>query len=139
MRAVLDTVVFVRGLIKPKNACGRAIFLNGNKFRLVISKEILIEILEVLRRPEINGKFSSVTVDYKQILDFFSQADVVETFEIPNVSRDIKDNKFLATAIAANANYLVSEDQDLLVLSKYQGVKIITCCEFADILEARGN
>lgn len=139
MRVVLDTVVFVRALIKPTNACGRTIFLHGNTYRLILSKQIIVEILEVLKRPEISNKFSSFVIDFRRILDFLSQAEIVELGEIPKMSRDVKDDKFLATAIAANANYLVSEDQDLLVLGKYQGIKIITCREFADILEARGN
>ena len=59
--------------------------------------------------------------------------------EILNVSRDAKDDMFLATAIAGQADYLVSEDEDLLIIGKYQGVKIVNCRQFADILEARGS
>jgi len=140
MRIVLDTVVFVRSLIKPKNACGRTIFLHGKKYRLVVSKPLLVELFEVLKRPEIRSKFSSsVSIDYKQILDFLSQAVVVEIGDIPDISRDMEDNKFLETAIAARADYLVSEDKDLLILGKYRGTQILTCREFADILESQGR
>lgn len=135
MRIVLDTVVFVRSLIKPANVCGRTIFLHGNDYCLVVSKPILIEILEVLQRPEITRKLSpSISIDYQRILDFLAQAEVVELEDIPNISRDIKDNKFLATALAAHADYLVSEDEDLLVLKEFQKTKIISCRTFADIL-----
>jgi len=100
MRIVLDTVVFVRSLIKPNNACGRTIFLHGKKYRLVVSKPLLVELFEVLRRPEIRSKFSpSVSIDYKQILDFLSQAEVVEVGDIPDISRDIKDNKFFGIQV----------------------------------------
>src|SRR5438477_1044621 len=91
MHIVLDTVVFVRSLIKPSNACGRIIFLHGDRYNLVLSKPILTEILEVLQRPEITSKFSSsVSIDYKRVLDFLSQAEAVELDNIPNVSRDVK-------------------------------------------------
>lgn len=140
MRAVLDTVVFVRALIKPSNACGRTIFLNGKIFQLAVSKEIVLEILEVLGRPEISSKFSSTfTLDYKRILDLLSGAYAVEIGDIGSVSRDATDDKFLATAIAAGADYLVSQDEDLLVLKKYKGIKIVTCLEFANILEAKNS
>lgn len=140
MRIVLDTVVFVRSLIKPQNACGRTIFLHGKKYRLVVSKPLLVELFEVLKRPEISSKFSpSVSIDYKQLLDFLSQAVVVEIGDVPNISRDIKDNKFLETAIASHADYLVSEDKDLLILGKYRETQIITCLAFADILESQGR
>ncbi|MBI3283048.1 putative toxin-antitoxin system toxin component, PIN family [Candidatus Curtissbacteria bacterium] len=138
MRVVLDTVVFVRGLIKPTNACGRTIFVHGERFQLVVSKEILTEILEVLGRPEIESKFSpNAAVDFRKLLDFLSRAFAVELEDIPNVSRDVKDDMFLATALAGQADYLVSEDEDLLVVGKYQGVKIVNCRQFADILEAK--
>ena len=139
MRVVLDTVVFVRALIKPTNACGRVIFLHGKSYQLVISKQIFLEILEVLRRPEISSKFYGVAIDYQRVLDILSFSEAVELEDIPNVSRDIKDDKFLATAITAHADYLVSEDEDLLVLGNFKGVKIVTCRQFADILEAQGN
>ncbi|OGH14251.1 MAG: putative toxin-antitoxin system toxin component, PIN family [Candidatus Levybacteria bacterium RIFCSPLOWO2_02_FULL_37_10] len=107
---------------------------------MVVSKPLLVELFEVLKRPEIHSKFaSSVSIDYKQLLDFLSQAEVVEIGDIPNISRDIKDNKFLETAIAARADYLVSEDKDLLILGKYRGTQILTCRGFADILESQGR
>ncbi len=41
-------------------------------------------------------------------------------------SRDPKDDPFLACAVAAHATYLVTRDQDLLVLGKPFGVEMIT-------------
>lgn len=140
MRVVLDTVVFVKALIKPFNACGRSIFTHGRKFQLVVSKDIVEEILEVLRRQEITSKFSPVVeIDFPKVLDFISQAVSVEADDIGNISRDIKDDKFLATAVSGDADYLVSEDKDLLILGQFKGVKIITCMEFADIIESLGS
>lgn len=136
MRVVCDTVVFVRGLIKPDNACGRIIFLHGNKYKLVVSKPVIIEILEVLQRPQIKDKFSSIDIDYEKILDFLSQAEIVEINDIPNISRDVKDNKFLATAITSHADYLISKDKDLLDIKKYEQTEIVTCLEFADIIKS---
>ena len=37
----------------------------------------------------------------------------------PQVSRDPKDDKFLATAVASEADYVVSEDRDLLDLGAH--------------------
>lgn len=70
-------------------------------------------------------------------MDLLAQAESVETPHIPAVSRDPKDNKFLATAHAANAEYLVTEDQDLLVLKEYRGVRIITAAELIHLLEEK--
>lgn len=41
-------------------------------------------------------------------------------------SRDMKDDPYLACALAANAHAVVSRDEDLLVLRKPFGIQIIT-------------
>ena len=43
--------------------------------------------------------------------------------------RDDKDNKFLECAILAKADYIVSGDEDLLVLKKYENIKIVKSLE----------
>jgi len=61
----------------------------------------------------------------------------MEAADPPRASRDPKDDVFLATAVAAEAEYLVSEDQDLLVLGEYEGVKIVNTLSFLRVLEQR--
>ena len=53
------------------------------------------------------------------------------------VSRDPKDDIFLACAKAAKALYLVSEDNDLLVLKKHEETSIVNALELLMILEKR--
>ena len=52
--------------------------------------------------------------------------------EIESACRDPKDNHFLALALAlaAEADVLVSSDEDLLVLHPWRGIPIITPAEF---------
>jgi predicted nucleic acid-binding protein len=40
--------------------------------------------------------------------------------------RDPKDNQFLALALVAEANLLISSDEDLLVLHPWRGIPIVT-------------
>ena len=42
------------------------------------------------------------------------------------VSRDIDDDAVLACALAARAQFIVSGDEDLLVLGAFKGITIIT-------------
>ena len=58
MRAVLDTVIFVRALINPKGRWGRLLFDHSDKYVIVLSPEIVREILEVIHRPELRRAFS---------------------------------------------------------------------------------
>jgi uncharacterized protein len=58
--------------------------------------------------------------------------------EIAAVSRDPKDNKVLATAKAAGVEYIVSEDEDFLTITTYEGIKIVPTATFLRVLE-RGS
>ena len=135
LSVVFDTVIFVRSLINPHNRCGKVIFASGVSYRLFLSPPVLTEIIEVLNRPELTKKFRRLgEMNMVTVLNLLASADIVEIDPIQPVSRDVKDDKFLATAHAAKADYLVTEDQDLLVLEEYQDVKIITAERFLEIL-----
>lgn len=45
------------------------------------------------------------------------------------------DDKFIATALEAKADYLISADQDLLDIKKYQGIKIIDAESFIKLFK----
>ena len=137
VRAVFDTVVFVRCLINRRGLWGRIVFDRAERYQLVVSKPTVRETLEVLSRPEIAAKFRRVTeVDRQAVIAALANATVVEVGAIPAISRDPKDDPFLATARAARADFLVTEDKDLLVLGEYEGTKIVPAATFLAVLEA---
>lgn len=69
--------------------------------------------------------------DYKKELnDFFTQVNNVNSRRDINIVRDREDNKILASAVEANADYLVTRDNDLLQIGEYDGVKIVNPTEF---------
>lgn len=137
-KVIFDTVVFVRSLLNPQSFWGRLVFKHTSDYRLIVSPQILVEILEVLQRPELTAKFPVLQGrDIKTILQIIGQAEVVEVSNIPSVSRDPKDDKFIATALKAKAHYLVSADLDLLDLKAYAGVKIIDAETFLKLLESQ--
>ena len=133
-RVVLDTVVFVRSLINPHGRWGKLVF--AHDYRLFVSRPVVAEILEVLSRPELTQKFRTLRdMNIARVIEILGQSEFVDIPNIPNVSRDVKDDKFLATAAIAQADYLVTEDNDLLVLDEYEGTKIIDAATFLRILE----
>ena len=58
------------------------------------------------------------------------ESELVEIVERVYLCRDEKDNKFLEVAINGKADYLITGDNDLLVLCPFQDVKIMTINEF---------
>ena len=136
LNVVFDTVIFVRSLINPLGKFGKVVFQYSSSYQLFVSKPVVIEIMEVLNCPEVTVLFRTLeNLDKERVIDIISQAEVVEIFDVPRVSRDTKDDKFLATAKSAKADYLVSEDRDLLDLKEYEGIKIINVETFLKILE----
>jgi putative PIN family toxin of toxin-antitoxin system len=127
MRIVIDTVVLVRGLINPKSYCGRLVFDHFDEYKLVVSSETIAEYLSVIQRPELQRKYrESSTRSIDVVVDKIASATIVEPVDVPRVCRDPSDDKFLAAALVGNAEFIVSEDKDLLDLGSYEGIEICT-------------
>jgi uncharacterized protein len=61
------------------------------------------------------------------------------TSSIVSVVRDVKDNMILATAVAGNADYIVTGDKDLLVLRAYEHISILDVNTFLEIFNNLGT
>jgi len=137
-RVVFDTVVFVRSLINPRSFWGRLVFDHADEYQLVLSRPVVIEILEVLRRPELTRLFKALPGrDPARILELLERAYHVDVAVMPSVSRDPDDDKFLATAREGQAAYIVTGDRDLLDLGAYEGIQIVDARTFLDVLEEK--
>lgn len=64
------------------------------------------------------------------------QSVVVNPKTIEKICRDPFDDYVLAAALEGNAQYLVTEDKDLLVLKNYKNVKIVNTSTFRTIVNA---
>lgn len=121
-RVVFDCMVFLQALANP-NGPGAACFdvLKSRGVTLCVSGDILDEIADVLCRPELTRKFPRLTPDrVAEFLEFVERAAMFIS-EVPRrftLERDPKDEKYLNLAVAAEAAYLVTRDNDLLDLTK---------------------
>ena len=120
MRAVIDTNVFVSGLMLPKSTPGRIINAwRSGHFSLVLSEPTLAEISTVLSYPKIRRRIDwndDAISSYVMLLRFEAEIfDIRKT--TAHVPRDGKDNMVLATLLASKADCLVTGDADLLALA----------------------
>jgi len=138
MRVVLDTVIFVRALINPHGKWGRLLFELSDRYVIVLSPEIIKEILSVLYRPSLRQRFPEMAepARLKQILTILEEAEVVEPTKELSVCRDPHDDKFFECAVEGRAQYIVSEDRDILDIDEYEGVKAIAADELIAVLSA---
>ena len=136
-RAVLDTNVFVSGLINPKGSPAAVLnLLRAKRFVLVSSPAINEEILEVLNRPYIRDQYGLADRIFDVAFLLWEVADLVIDPPDVRVCTDPDDDKFLAAAVEGEANYLVTGDVgDLLHLHKYKDVAIVSPREFLSALK----
>lgn len=136
---VIDTQIILRATLNERSLPGKLLFDLGYLYTLAISPAVRAEIADVLSRPKLRQKFPGLTDESTArvlaVLDAGLQITPEITPEItPAVSRDPKDDMFLALAVESKATYLVSEDNDLLVLNPYRGIRILTVVEFLQAL-----
>jgi len=138
MRVVLDTNIWISGLLLPKSTAGQIINAwQQNKFTVVISQPILDEIKKVLTYPKIQRRLQwdkNKIEQYILLLTFFAENIKLKKADIKiKIARDVDDNAILATLIASHADYLVTGDNDLLCLK--QNYSIITLAEFWELIK----
>ena len=129
LRVVLDTNVVVSGLAYPGSVPGRIVAAwRQGALDVVLSRYLLDELARVL--PRLNHRLKWQPADFADLIDILAiEADMVEPAPVPGGSaRDAKDLPVLGTFLAAQADYLVTGDKDLLAL--HDRYAIVTPAEF---------
>jgi putative PIN family toxin of toxin-antitoxin system len=128
MKVVIDTNVVVSAVLKDRNPETVILFVIGNpEFEWVASREILEEYIGVLGRErfavpkEILDKWSDI---FNEIITF---VDFTSTVDFP---RDQKDARFIACAVSAGADYLITGDKDFEEAYKLMGTTVISVSYF---------
>lgn len=122
LRLVLDTNVLLSGIAYPASVPGRilAAWRHGS-VEVVLSAYILDELRRVL--PRLAHRHGLTAAEIEDLVDALSiQAEVVEPLpDADPALRDAADQPVLGTLLAAlqasRADYLVTGDNDLLVLA----------------------
>ena len=132
IRAVVDTNILIRALIKPQGSVGPILTcLRAQAYELVLSEPLIEELLAKLLLPRISGKYHLEDQDIRDYVHFLTlRGKLVRPTTRLSVCRDAKDNMVLEAALAGRATYVVSSDQDLLVLDPFRGIHIVAAAEF---------
>ena len=96
---------------------------------LLFSQELLDEFIEVARRPKFKKYFS--LGDLQDLLQELSlRAEFISVTKVVTACRDPKDNFLLSLAADGKATHLLTGDEDLLVLTVFEGTKIVTLATY---------
>jgi putative PIN family toxin of toxin-antitoxin system len=133
LRVLFDTNVLIAAFIS-EGVCAKLMRRARKKqFSLVSSSLILREFQDVLIR-----KFSANRRESQEALQVIMEA--VEAVAQPaqavkGVCRDPEDDRILRCALAGKVDYLVSGDEDLLVMKEFKAIRIITPRDFELLFE----
>jgi uncharacterized protein len=131
-RVVLDTNVIVSAILwqgKP----GELLILAGEgEITLHSNAQIIAELRATLNKPKLLPAVSATGNSVQELIASYRHLvrNVRARPIIEQVSRDRDDDVILACAVAAKADYLVTGDEDLLVLGRYHDVQILTVATF---------
>jgi putative PIN family toxin of toxin-antitoxin system len=109
--------------------------LNG-LFRCLASDVIVSEVFRTLGRDRVRRKYRLDPARISEIRTFLESRPVLVpiTAAVHGVASHPEDDLILATAVSAQADYLVTGDRQLLALGESQGAQIVTPRHFATIL-----
>lgn len=139
VRAVIDTNLFVSGLFANQGYTYQLqeLWLVG-AFELVVSEQILNEIQRTLQKPQIKQRLLLQDGEETVIAELIrTKATLVTTdrYQTDKITEDPTDNKFLACALEADADYIVSGDNHLLALKHFHRIQIVDAKTFVEKIE----
>lgn len=143
MRLVLDTNILISGLISPASGKPPGLLLDAareERIVIVTSLDQLAEFDDVVARPHLQKYLRpGVVGDFREAIDVLATI-VPGPLPVVTESPDPKDNMILATALAGNAEVIVSGDKrHVLSLGKFGGIAIVTAAEAVNRIELAGD
>lgn len=126
---VLDSNVLISAALSPSGMAANVVNYVIKHHTIVFSDETFDELQTRLWRPKFDRY---ITLEQRKLIlhDLGAIAAWVEIQNSTRYSRDIDDDKFIATALAGNAEIIVSGDADLLVLETINNVRILQPADF---------
>ena len=126
MKVVLDTNVIISSFA-TRGLCHSVFEICLDRFEIVVSSTLIKEIRNALK---IKLKLPELFIE--ETLDYLSENAIsVEINKLlSGVCRDPRDDHIIGLADSAGANYIITGDEDLLILKKYGDTQIVTPRQF---------
>lgn len=139
-KAVRDTTVLVAAMLRPEPGGVSAELLKfaaEGRYEMFLSDDILEETAATLATSERIRKRYKYSDEH--IVGYCEELARLGTVvsdppALTGIVRDPNDDMIVACAVAANADFLVSRDKDLLALGSYEAIEVVTPEDFLRIL-----
>ena len=135
MKVVLDTNILASGAISAAGTVSRIVdSWRRGQFTVIVSVPILDELSATFEKPYFRRSLTKV--QSSRFLTLVQKRATLSPITVPvqNIATHQEDDLIVATAVSANADYLVTGDTKLQGVGTYKGVRILSPRQFEEIL-----
>lgn len=135
MKVFFDANVYVAEALLGKAAADMVAATHSASWRVFVSRQVLDEVAAVLCRelgfsPRLAGLTRRRAARAAQLVESRSSKH--------QVPQDPNDSPILQAALAANVDYLVTNDRHLLAINPVEGLRIISMTDYRQLLIHEG-
>lgn len=124
-RFVFDTNVIISALLFSESVPGEAFARSLGRGTILISHPLVEELSDVLGRDQFN-RYVTREERERFLEALIRESELVEITDDVAVCRDPDDDRILELAVSGHASFIVTGDDDLLVLSPFRNIEIVT-------------
>ncbi|TAG45088.1 MAG: putative toxin-antitoxin system toxin component, PIN family [Betaproteobacteria bacterium] len=126
---VLDTSVLISAALFPGSVPDQAVICAFEHFDVAASSAMLAELKASLEKPK-HQQYANVEKRLQFYEIFRANTRAIKVTESITACRDPKDDMVLELAVASGSLIIVSGDKDLLTLSPFRGIEILSPRQF---------
>ena len=133
MKIIIDCNVWISFLLGFQKEFIKTI-LNSKHIEVYVCPQLTREIQDVSSRPKISSRINSTDVEKLfRIIHAYCEFTTIRQ-HTSTLVRDAKDVYLLSLAETIDADYIISGDNDLLVIGQHNNTKIVSPAQFRLIL-----
>lgn len=130
-RIVLDTNVFISGLLSATSPPAKVLELAVHGGQLLVTVETQQELVRTMLSERFD-RYVPRTNREALLVRLAPLVELVASTQVVRACRDPKDDKFLEAAVNGRADVVITGDKDLLVLNPFSGIPIMTPAEYLE-------
>jgi len=141
IRVVVDTNILISAVLSPQGMAARVLLYERHeKIELAFSPATCGEVFRVLDSPKIKDLLKKRGVPLRKVQAFLkaligNSVSTGGSVEVDAIKDDPSDNMFLACALEAEADFIVSDDAHLNSLKSFHGIQIVDTAVFLKVME----
>jgi uncharacterized protein len=131
LRCVFDTNVIISAALFEHSKPAQALTKAFDEGEILFSKATEKELEEIFFRRKFDP-YTTIEERTEFLHYFLQQATKIEVTKTVSICRDAKDNMILELAVSGQADAIITGDKDLLDLSPFEGISILSPTDFLE-------